>query len=246
MGSRCTMRRAPWRFTNWTPMPGAVPPGITITRRGPSSSGICGNSASMAMPSGIFIWRMKPGSVDSSEIVFSFGAMTISTGCWRRSARSTAAFRMVETESVAERMRTLSIPAATDGYEMPASRPMMVTTTSISMSVMPERPVSIFPADQVGIQAITARLAVSAETDDVGLVTVLAGIFVDVLMAPRIFRNFLGHVRPVPLIEIARLDAQRLQALFGRRERSGVELVGAERGLKILNLRARRRDARLR
>src|SRR5579885_2720447 len=176
-----------------------------------------------------------------SAMVFSRAAITISTGCCRRSAWSTAPLRMLDTESVAERIRTLSMPAAMEGYEMPASTPMMLTTTSISMRVMP----LVFPADDVGIQSVAARLAVGAIADDVGLVAVFAGVLVNVVVAPGVFRNFLGHVGAVPLIEVGGLHAQRLQPLLVGREGPGIQLVGAERRLEILDLRARRGDAGL-
>src|SRR5690349_15359363 len=102
---------------------------------------------------------------------------------------------------------------------------MMVMTTSISTSVMPEEPLPagrgpeaamlILPANEVGVEAVAAGLAVCAERSDVGLVTVFTRVFVDVVVAPGIFGNVFGHVGAGPLSRIGGLQAQRLQALFG-------------------------------
>jgi len=45
-------------------------------------------------------------------------------------------------------------------------------------------------------------------------------------VAPRIFRNLLRHIRPVPLVRVARFLAQRLQTLFGGGEIPVVQFLG--------------------
>src|SRR5436305_11784648 len=99
--------------------------------------------------------------------------MTSSIACCRRSARLTAAFRNVAIESVAETRRTLSTPAEADGNATAAIRPMIATTTIISMSVTPR--LLALPTDDIGIQSFTAGLAVPTKADDVRLVAMLAG-----------------------------------------------------------------------
>src|ERR1035437_5697620 len=118
--------------------------------------------------------------------------MISSMGCWRRSARFTAALRKLASESVAEDRRTLSRPADTAGKVMPTIRPMIATTIIISTSVTPF--LLALPTENVGIQPFTARLAVGSEADDIRLVAVLTRILVHVVVGPRIFGDVLGHV----------------------------------------------------
>ena len=61
------------------------------------------------------------------------------------------------------------------------------------------------PADYVGIQAITAGLAVCSVTHDVRFVTVIAGKLVHVRMAPRVVPEILHQIGTVPLIDATRL-----------------------------------------
>src|SRR5260370_37230045 len=85
----------------------------------------------------------------------------------------------------------------------------------------------IFPTDDIGIQSFAAGLAIAAETDDVGLVAVVARELVDVVVAPRIFGNVLRHVWPVPLVGVLRFQAQRLQTLPRGGDYTGVPFVSA-------------------
>src|SRR5215831_16536799 len=180
--------------------------------------------------------------------------MITSTASCRRCARFTAALRKAATESVAETMRTLSSPAESAGKDTPTTSPMIASTTTISTSVMPRlsrvglpacpfvakaspaegqarRPTLLFPTDDVGIGSFAAGLPIGSQADNIGLVvSVLSRIPVSVVHTPRIFRDILWQVWAVPLRHVGRLDAERKQALFCGGERTGVELVGAQRG----------------
>src|SRR5438270_1288417 len=151
--------------------------------------------------------------------------MFSSIGCWRRSARFTAALRNVATESVADTSRTLSTPAEAEGNATAAISPMMATTTIISISVTP---LLGFPTEDIGIQSFAAGLAVAAVTDDVRLVAMFARKLVSIIVAPGVFRNIHGHVGAVPLVDFPGLHAQRDQPLLGGGERAGIQLVGAQ------------------
>src|ERR1035437_5965112 len=161
-------------------------------------------------------------------------------GSSRRSARLTAPLRKLATNCVAVDRRTLSMPAEAAGKAMPASKSMIVTTTSISMSVTPRS--LVLPTDNVGGQPFSARLPVQAVADDVRLVAVLAGEFVDVIVPPRIFRDVLRHVGAGPLIDFLRLDADRRHPLLGGGERARIQLVGSQRRHEVYDLSPRRRD----
>src|ERR1035437_1546920 len=188
--------------------------------------------------------------------------MISSMGCWRRSARFTAALRKLASESVAEDRRTLSRPADTAGKVMPTIRPMIATTIIISTRVTPAAfprprpakpagapsgpwplPLLALPTENVGIQPFAASLAVGSEADDIRLVAVLTRILVHVVVGPRIFGDVLGHVGPSPLVQIPRPYAQGLQALLGGGERARVQFVGAQRGHEVVDLGARRGDS---
>src|ERR1035437_3550786 len=226
-------------------MPGTEAPGMRMRRRAPwGSSGFRGSTASIAMPSGSLSSRVNPGSLEESVRRLSLGEMISSMGCWWRSARFTAALRKLASESVAEDRRTLSRPADTAGKVMPTISPMIATTIIISTRVTPRPPPLLaLPTENVGIQPFAAGLAVGAEADDIRLVAVLTRILVHVVMGPRIFGDVLGHVGPSPLVQIPRLDAQRLQALLSRGERARVQFVGAQRGHEIVDLGACRGDS---
>ena len=100
--------------------------------------------------------------------------------------------------SDAERRRKESTPEASEGKLTATSRETMVTTTSNSISVTPRsrcdirrslrsglgRGLIITPTDDVGIISFPAGLAVGAERNDVGLIAVLARIFVEIRTAP--------------------------------------------------------------
>src|ERR1035438_4838192 len=233
------------------PMPGTEAPGIrTMRRTGSAPSGSGGSTASRVIPSGNFNSRVNPGWLEVSVRRFSAGEIANSMGSSRRSARSTAPLRKLATDCVAEAKRTLSMPAEAAGTEMPASRPMMVTTTSISMSVTPRWQAKapaplcllVFPTDNVGGQPFPAGLPVLAVADNVRLIAVLARELVDIVVLPGIFRDILRHVRPGPLGNFLRLDAQRLQPLLGGGERARIELVGPQRRHEVDDLSMRGRD----
>src|SRR5258707_897234 len=107
---------------------------------------------------------------------------------------------------------------------MPVTSAISVSTISSSMSVTPRcEPVSrvfrrlgarrllIAPADNVCVVPFSARLPVGAQRNDVGLVTVFAGEFVEIRMAPNIGGCVLRQIRSGPLIDTVRLHAQRIQ-----------------------------------
>src|SRR5262249_39338762 len=143
------------------------------------------------MPSGSFSLRSEPGSLPYIAITLSFTEMTRATGCWRRSARLSAEFRKAATEPVAEERRTLSRPAATEGNEIAIMRPMMATTTSISMRVTPRVLWELLfdaEAQRRGAKrCLSLRLSASASkggldllfpTDDIGIDSIAAGLAV--------------------------------------------------------------------
>src|ERR1700730_9764061 len=101
---------------------------------------------------------------------------------------------------------------------------MMVTTIIISMSVTP-RCLFIAPTDNVGIIPISAQLAIGAERQHIGLITVIAGILVEVWALPWVERDVLGQIRPGPLRRILRAHPQSHKALLRGREGPGIELV---------------------
>ena len=137
------------------------------------------------------------------------------------------------------------MPEVTDGKLMAAMRPMIATTTISSMSVTPDcdRDLTywLFQLKISAFDAISARLAVGAERTDIRFIAVVAGIFVDVGMRPRVVRNILRQVGTIPLRQTLRTNPQRIQSHFGCREGACVELVHSERCTELLHLAARRR-----
>src|SRR5471030_901731 len=131
---------------------------------------------------------------------------------------------------------------------MAVIRPMMATTTIISMSVTPRhrsltvaalkapsepRPLGsgallVLPTDDIGIQSFAAGLAIAAETDDIRLVAMLARKLVNVVVGPGVFGDILRHIRPIPLVGVRRFHAQGDQTLFRGREYAGIQFVGAQ------------------
>src|SRR6266852_3686126 len=100
---------------------------------------------------------------------------------------------------------------------------MMVITMSISISVMPRwarlstraaSPLLVVPTDDVGIIPFSAGLAIRARRNDVGLVAVIAGKFVEIRVVPGIVRCVLRQVGSGPLIHALRFHAQCVQAHF--------------------------------
>src|SRR5215472_18152801 len=145
----------------------------------------------MEMPSGSLSLRSEPGSLPYMAIMLSFTETTRATGCWRRSARLSAAFRNAETEPVAEDRRTLSRPAATEGNEIAIMRPMMATTTSISIRVTPRvlwedffdaeaqrRRDKMLLALRLCVSASKGNLTLLFPTDDIGIDSIAAGLAV--------------------------------------------------------------------
>src|SRR5579883_1790086 len=190
----------------------------------------------MDTPLGMRRSRVKLGSLEYSFRQLSLGEISTSMACCNRSERLTAALRKAAMESEALRRRTLSRPAVKEGAATAAMSAMMQTTTSISMRVTPRcedlppvMPLITLPAHDVGIDAVAPRLAVGAETDDVGVVAVLAGVFVDVVVAPRILGQVLLNVGTGPGRQIARLFTQRAQTLIVGGEKAGIQLVRGER-----------------
>src|SRR6266446_7561555 len=101
---------------------------------------------------------------------------------------------------------------------------MIVITMSISISVMPRcaRPLLVVPTDDVGINPFSAGLAIRARRNDVGLVAVIAGKFVEIRVVPGIVRCVLRQVGSGPLIHVLGFHAQCVETHFGVREISGV------------------------
>src|SRR5579863_1616426 len=152
--------------------------------------------------------------------------------------------------SAAVRSRQLSIQTPKRGTTRPSISERMIITTSSSSSVTPsadaEHLTGSLPAFDVGILSVPAWRTVSAVADDVGLVAVIPGEFVDVRAAPRFERNLLGQIRTVPVVGSRRSHAQRLQTLVGGRERPRIELVGGEGRLEGIDLGLGGRDLGLR
>src|ERR1700733_14470719 len=63
-------------------------------------------------------------------------------------------------------------------------------------------PSSVLPADDVGIDPIATRLSVGAERDDVWRIAMIPWKLVDVIVLPRVLRQFLLRVRASPLRRI--------------------------------------------
>src|SRR5947209_5358633 len=169
--------------------------------------------------------------------------MATSIATCRRSQRVIAAFRNAATELLAEVIRMASSPAVREGETTASMIPMMVTTTSISISVTPRR--ALFPTDDIGIDPFAAGLSIGAQADDIGQVAMLARKLVHVVVAPGILGKLLIQVRTVPLRRIAGLGAQRRQSLLGGGEVAVVELIRAERPHQSLDIGARLGDLRL-
>src|ERR1051326_8543013 len=110
-------------------------------------------------------------------------------------------------ESEADRTRKVSRPEVTEGKLRPAIIATRATTISASSRVMPEVALLIRPALDVGIGPIAARLPVGAQRNDVGILTMVAGILVFIRTTPGIHRNVLRHVRTSPIGEFARIHS---------------------------------------
>src|SRR5579862_2174900 len=124
------------------------------------------------------------------------------------------------------------MPEVRAGKLMPTMSEMSATTTNSSMSVTPWRsraPRLVLPTGDVRIIAVSAGLAIQAVAQNVGIIAMLAGIFVHIGTSPGIVLDVLLQIGPLPVVDIFRFDAQRLQALLGGRVHAGVELVRTER-----------------
>src|ERR1700679_1331922 len=109
---------------------------------------------------------------------------------------------------------------------MPTISEIRATPTSISIRVTPARSdCLVFPANDVGIDPVSAGLAVGAQADNIGLVSVVARIAVDKGMLPGIVPDVLLDIRPLPVLHALGLLAERLQALLGGGEHAGVEFI---------------------
>src|ERR1017187_2504365 len=116
----------------------------------------------------------------------------------------------------------------TEGMTPAATMPMISTTTSISMSVKPaggrkvrmrvgdRAPVVLLllivvPISNVGVDALTARLTISAEREQVVLAAVRAGIDILVVVSPRIPGHALDVAPGSPVMDgrIGRLLRER-------------------------------------
>src|SRR5579862_7732132 len=235
MGLSRTMRRAPRLLASSMPMRGGTPPGRNRKTRGSSvSSGAAGQTARTMIPCGRFSFFKNPGSGDRMETALSLTKTKSSMACWRRSARLAAEFIKAATDRAPDERRILSSPASVLGKEMPTIKAMMTSTTIISISVTPATARALFPVDDVGIHTLAAGLAVGAETDDVGFIAVLARVFVNVRVFPRVDRDVLPQIRP-----------QGFQALLLGRKHAVVGVKLQQRGLEIIDLHARRLNPRL-
>src|SRR4029077_5162336 len=98
---------------------------------------------------------------------------------------------------------------------MPVTNAISVSTINNSMSVTPDsagrRRLFIAPADNVCVIPFSARLAVRAERNQVGFVSVVTGELVEIGMAPGIERRILRQIRTRPLVDALRFHAQRVQ-----------------------------------
>src|ERR1700733_713998 len=123
---------------------------------------------------------------------------------------------------------------------MPTISEIRAITTSISIRVTPALAGRlVLPADDVGIDPISAGLPVGAQADDVGLVSVFTWIVVNEGMLPRIVPDIFLDIRPLPVLHAFGLQAERLQALLGGRELAGVEFIGTQRSGIRVNLGVR-------
>src|ERR1700733_7264916 len=112
------------------------------------------------------------------------------------------------------------------GKLIPIISEIRATTTSISIRVTPEVLARlVLPADNVGIDSISAGLAIGAIADDVGLVSMLTGKAINIGMAPRIVFNLFLQIRSLPVLHRFRPLAKGLQALIRCREDAGVQFV---------------------
>src|SRR5580704_11590551 len=204
------------------------------------ASGVSGNSGRtcvIEIPSGKSSLRKNPGSVERIHIAFSCFEMVISTTCCRRSARLSPEFTKLTTPLVAALRRRESTPDVKAGKLMPIINVMSSTTTIISTRVTP---VSVFPTDNVGTVSLAAGLTVGAVADDVGLIAVLAGVVINIRVFPGIDADVFVGIRPLPVVGVLRLDAQRLQALFSGGIDSGIEFVRSQSRHVRIDLSPRR------
>src|ERR1022692_308728 len=206
-----TMRRAPRRLAISMPMRGGTPPGWNRNRRGSSvGSSRAGQTACTAMPGGRINRFKKAASGDRMVTVFSLMEMDSSMACCRRSARLAATFMKAATDRAPAARRSFSMPAMVLGKERPTIREMMASTTIISIRVTPRHTTgletrcrrgppphkSLFPVGDIGIDSLTAGLAVGAVADEVGLFTVLSGVPVDIRVLPRVQRDVFFQIGP--------------------------------------------------
>src|SRR6516164_9378243 len=131
----------------------------------------------------------------------------------RRSARLSAELTKLTTSPDAPLSRRLESPLVAAGSVTPTIRPMIATTTTISISVTP-----LFPADDIRVQAFASGLAVQTVGNNVRFITVVAGVLVHIRVSPGIHRDVFIGVRSVPVLHVTRLGSQGSQSLLGRRK----------------------------
>src|SRR5262249_10791590 len=96
--------------------------------------------------------------------------------------------------------------------------------------------VSLIPAIDISVLALSPFAAIGAVGSDIGLISMFSRKLIGVRIAPRIWRNFLRQVGSVPVAGRSRLRTQRLEPLLGGWKRSYLQLVGSEGRLKTGNL----------
>src|SRR4051794_22242415 len=178
------------------------------------------------------------------ERIARFPASTwVATCTWRRNAAVRSAFRSAAVSTAKLSSFAREVARGTAGRMIAASRPMMASTHSISISAKPAAPLSrgrramasARTAGDVAGRSTAAFLSVGAERDDV-VRRALAGRAIDIAMAPRVVRDHAAaQVRAVPALRVGR-PRQRGKTLGGGRIASKVEIVEVQRAGKALDL----------
>src|SRR6185312_2236598 len=119
------------------------------------------------------------------------------------------------------------MPEEIAGVPMPTNKATIASTINSSIRVTPRSlaRLIVVPTDDVGINAVSTRLAVGAVAGQVGVVSMIARKLVYVWVAPRIVCDILLKVRTLPVVRAIWLHAQGLQALLRRRIDTRIELV---------------------
>src|SRR6185312_7603165 len=119
------------------------------------------------------------------------------------------------------------MPEEIAGVPMPTNKATIASTINSSIRVTPRSlaRLIVVPTDDVGINAVSARLAVGAVAGQVGVVSMIAGKLVNVRMAPGVVGDILLEVRTLPVVRAVGFHAQGLQTLLRRRIDTRIELV---------------------